>query len=60
MGVCKALLDKEREFAKGRMMVEARDKAPDVLVRDSNGETISLSSRWRRNPIVLAFLRHAG
>jgi peroxiredoxin len=41
-------------------MVEAGDKAPDLSMRDSSGGTIALSSLWKRNPIVLAFLRHAG
>lgn len=41
-------------------MVKAGDKAPDLSIRDSNGNVIALSSLWKRNPIVLAFLRHAG
>jgi peroxiredoxin len=55
-----ALLDKEREFAKERMMLEPGDKAPDLNLRDSSGKMIALSSLWKRNPVVLAFLRHAG
>lgn len=41
-------------------MVEAGDKAPDLNLRDSSGKMIALSSLWKRNPVVLAFLRHAG
>ncbi len=41
-------------------MVEAGDKAPDLILRDSSGNVVALSSLWKRNPIALAFLRHAG
>ena len=41
-------------------MIEIGDKAPDVSLRDSNGETIALASLWKRHPIALAFLRHSG
>ena len=36
------------------------DPAPDVPVLDANGNTIQLSSLWKKNVLVLAFTRHFG
>jgi peroxiredoxin len=36
------------------------DKAPDVVLSDSNGDEVRLSSLWRERPLVLVFLRHFG
>ena len=41
-------------------MLEPGDRAPELNLRDSTGKTIALSSLWKRNPVVLAFLRHTG
>ncbi len=41
-------------------MIEIGDKAPDLSLRDANGQPLALSALWKRNPTVLAFLRHAG
>ncbi|HEY6417899.1 MAG TPA: hypothetical protein VIX59_02755 [Candidatus Binataceae bacterium] len=41
-------------------MLEKGDKAPDVRLRDSNGQTLALSELWRERPLVLVFLRHFG
>lgn len=34
--------------------------APDVIVADTQGNSVALSDYWRDQPIVLAFLRHFG
>jgi peroxiredoxin len=41
-------------------MIEIGDKAPDVRLRDSNGDPIALASLWQARPVALAFLRHSG
>jgi peroxiredoxin len=41
-------------------MVGLGDKAPDVVLRDSNDDEIRLSSLWRERPLALVFLRHFG
>jgi peroxiredoxin len=41
-------------------MIDIGDKAPDLSLRDSDAEAITLASLWKRHPIALTFLRHAG
>ncbi|HOM17421.1 MAG TPA: peroxiredoxin-like family protein [Thermoguttaceae bacterium] len=35
-------------------------QAPDVLVRDTEGQEVRLSTLWKDHPAVLFFLRHLG
>ncbi|MGD0076832.1 MAG: hypothetical protein ABSD31_21265 [Candidatus Binataceae bacterium] len=41
-------------------MIKTGDKAPDVSLRDSNGDLIALASLWQARPVAIAFLRHSG
>ena len=36
------------------------DAAPDILLRDADGNEVQLSSYWQRQPTVLVFIRHFG
>lgn len=36
------------------------DAAPDVVLKQSDGQSVTLSSFWRRQPVVLVFVRHFG
>lgn len=41
-------------------VVQIGDRAPDVIVADTQGHSVTLGDYWREQPIVLAFLRHFG
>jgi peroxiredoxin len=36
------------------------DRAPDVTVLNTEGQSVALSESWRDGPILLTFLRHFG
>jgi peroxiredoxin len=36
------------------------EMAPDVVLTDSTGAQIRLSTLWQTQPLLLAFLRHYG
>ena len=40
-------------------MLEPGDKFPDLKVESREGE-VALSDRWRKGPLVVAFMRHFG
>jgi len=40
--------------------IRAGEKAPDILVQDAAGASLSLSELWRECVLVLVFLRHFG
>lgn len=40
--------------------VDVGQQAPDVLVRDCQGQEVRLSTLWKDQPAVLFFLRHLG
>src|SRR3954469_4290436 len=39
---------------------EIGDRAPDIEVRNTLGQTVRLSEYWCEQPVILAFLRHFG
>lgn len=40
--------------------VEVGDAAPDVTIRDADGNDVRLSAYWTRQPTALVFIRHFG
>jgi peroxiredoxin len=40
-------------------MLKPGDKFPDLTVESREGEVV-LSERWRKGPLVVAFMRHFG
>lgn len=36
------------------------DAAPDVALKQSDGQSVTLSGFWQRQPVVLVFVRHFG
>jgi peroxiredoxin len=43
-----------------RRSVETGHAAPDITLRDENGQEVALSAYWQRQPTVLVFVRHFG
>ena len=41
------------------MTLKPGDKFPELTVESREGE-VSLSERWRKGPLVVAFMRHFG
>ena len=41
-------------------MIEVGDAAPDVTLRDDQGNDVQLSSLWSQQPSALVFVRHFG
>jgi peroxiredoxin len=52
-GKDESMIEEQRPVAVG-------DAAPDVTLRDENGEAAALSVYWQRQPAVLVFVRHFG
>lgn len=40
--------------------IEFNHSAPDLILNDTTGKPVSLSSLWREKPLLLAFTRHFG
>jgi len=36
------------------------EAAPDVMLRDENGNDVALSSLWKEGPVAFIFVRHFG
>jgi peroxiredoxin len=41
-----------------QVMVGAQ--APDITLRDEDGNEVALAAYWRERPVVLVFIRHFG
>lgn len=40
--------------------IEFNHNAPDLILKDTSGNPVSLSSHWQEKPLLLAFTRHFG
>ncbi|NWF68856.1 MAG: hypothetical protein HXY40_07210 [Chloroflexi bacterium] len=43
-----------------RQRLAVGEHAPDLTLLDQNGQSVTLSERWRSGPLFLNFLRHFG
>lgn len=41
-------------------VVQVGEPAPDAMLRDENGNEVTLSSFWQRQPTAFVFVRHYG
>lgn len=42
------------------MRLQPGDTAPELTLKNSDGEAVKLSRFWQQQPVVLNFLRHFG
>jgi peroxiredoxin len=50
----------EKVLMPNRNQLKFNDPAPDLTLQDGNGNSIQLSSLWKKKVLVLAFTRHFG
>jgi len=43
-----------------KKLIEFNHNAPDLILKDTSGNPVSLSSLWQEKPLLLAFTRHFG
>ncbi len=43
-----------------QVLFDVGDAAPDVTIRDEDGNQVQLATFWQQQPVALVFVRHYG